>query len=186
MEEHGNTKEEDTMMKPENEMPRDVYVFNSPDSIGDMGFTVTDNREGYIKYTRSPTQPTDKDRADALEVDTRYFRKAPTTALGCFLNLVSAVKAHDNAVVTKASEQTRETYQNMFMCDAMNLARDFSDEITSSLTQKDASGLVEALELCISVMDESGRSAAMKELTDKELGKMWLTVVEKAKQVLNK
>ena len=58
--------------------------------------------------------------------------------------------------------------------------------IRASLTQKDASVLVEALELCISVMDESGRDASMKELTDAELGKMWLTVVEKAKQVLDK
>ena len=50
-------------MKPENEMPRDVYVFNSPDSIGDMGFTVTDAREGHMKYTRADTVPTPEELA---------------------------------------------------------------------------------------------------------------------------
>lgn len=35
------------------DMPESVFVFNSPDSIGDLGFTVQNEKEGYIEYVRA-------------------------------------------------------------------------------------------------------------------------------------
>lgn len=35
------------------EMPREIYVFGDPDSIGDLGFTGVQPKDGHIKYTRA-------------------------------------------------------------------------------------------------------------------------------------
>ena len=41
-----------------------------------------------------------------------------------------------------------------------------------------------AIQNSISVMDEAGRSSLLKELTDAELGKMWVSVVKKSQDAL--
>lgn len=58
---------------------------------------------------------------------------------------------------------------------AWDLARELEDAIAA---------LRVALTNCITVMDEAGRRAALKELTDAELGRLWLATVEQARAAL--
>ena len=58
-------------MTNDKNMPDVIYVFSEPTSIGDLGFTVTHEKEGYIEYTRTDLCNTDGDVGDAIDfIDT--------------------------------------------------------------------------------------------------------------------
>ena len=76
-----------------------------------------------------------EDKKEALEIrtNTRYFRRSPNSALEYFESLVDAVTMHDKSVVEKYEAYKTETYRNMIFCDALNLARDYSETILKAL-----------------------------------------------------
>ncbi len=49
------------------EMPEEIYIFGTPDSIGDLGFTVTKPKEGHVSYVRKDLAPADGDAEMALD-----------------------------------------------------------------------------------------------------------------------
>lgn len=113
------------------DMPKSICIVIGKD--GQIDEAARDNMLGTI-YVRL-----DEDANKKESVDTRYFRRAPTTAIETFENLCSAVEQHDRSVVLEASGEDvglgPETYRNMIMCDALNLARDHEKEIRKALQQ---------------------------------------------------
>ena len=64
-------------------------------------------------------------------------------------------------------------------------AKTVSAGIRLSHLASEVAAMEAVLHDCLTVMDESGRTACLKELTDSELGKLWLGTIDRIRECLD-